>query len=48
MRPPNVWGFKQEPSDKPVKHVLRADADPIACYADGRIQKILLAINTIS
>lgn len=41
MRPPMVWGFIQDPSEKKIKHVLRAEADPKKCYVDGRIEKVL-------
>lgn len=44
MRPPNVWSFHQDPSEVPVKHVLRAEADPKACYTDGRIEAVLTSI----
>ena len=27
--------------DEKIAHVLRYDADPVSCYRDGRIEKIL-------
>lgn len=48
MRPPKVWGFQQDPSEKPVKHVLRAEADPKACYADGRIEAVLVNVEAMA
>lgn len=48
MRPPKVWGFKQDPSEAPVKHVLRAEADPRACYTDGRIEAVLASVDSFA
>jgi len=42
-----VWGFVQDPSEKKVKHVLRAEADPKKCYVDGRIEKVLTNVERI-
>lgn len=31
-----------------MKHVLRAEADPRACYADGRIDTVLASIDSFA
>ena len=41
MRPPNVWNFFQDKNEEKIPHVLRADANPMECYTDGRVEKIL-------
>ena len=38
MRPPYIWNFFEEGSHTP--HILRAEADPVKCYVDGRIEKL--------
>lgn len=47
MRPPIVWNFRQDPSEDKIAHVLRARANPVKCYEDGRIEKIQEAITLI-
>ena len=47
MRPPIVWNFCQDPSEDKIPHVLRAKANPVKCYEDGRIEKIQEAISAI-
>ena len=47
MRPPVVWNFTQDASEDRIPHVLRAKANPVKCYEDGRIEKIQEAITAI-
>ena len=48
IRPPNYWNFVEEgPNEQRVKHVLRANAKPTESYEDGRVQKIMTAIEEI-
>lgn len=36
------WNFIEDcPDDQKVEHVLRYDANPVACYSDGRVEVIL-------
>jgi hypothetical protein len=39
MRPPFVWNFFEQGNQTP--HVLRAEADPVKCYVDGRIESLM-------
>ena len=43
FRPENkYWNFIEDcPEEQKVDHVLRYDANPVACYSDGRVEKIL-------
>ena len=48
IRPPNYWNFVEEgPKENHIKHVLRATAKPNDSYEDGRVQKILTAVEEI-
>jgi hypothetical protein len=33
----HIWNLEIEEADKKVEHVLRAGADPVKSYEDGRI-----------
>ena len=44
MRPPMVWNFFQDAGEEKIPHILRAKANPVKCYEDGRIEKIQEAI----
>lgn len=46
MRPPFCWNFFEDSEDK-TPHVLRHNADPGACYADGRVQDLMEDISNI-
>ena len=46
MRPPYIWNFFEEGMDTP-HHILRADADPAKCYADGRIESLMADITQL-
>merc|ERR1711957_181689 len=48
LRPPYYWNFFEDgPSPDRVDHVLRHNADPIKCYSDGRIEKIMENIEQV-
>jgi regulator of RNase E activity RraB len=48
IRPPMYWNFFEDgPEMSRVQHVLRHNAKPAECYSDGRIEKILQAIEEI-
>lgn len=48
IRPPFYWNFFEDgPEVNRVKHVLRYNADPVKCYTDGRVEKILTTIEEI-
>ena len=47
MRPPVVWNFRQDNGEEKIPHVLRARANPVKSYEDGRIEKIQEAITLI-
>lgn len=46
MRPPFCWNFFEDSEEK-TPHILRAEAAPLDCYKDGRVQSILLDIEQI-
>ncbi len=46
MRPPHIWNFF-DPNAKSSPHILRAEADPFKCYADGRIESVMEDIQTL-
>ena len=45
MRPPYIWNFFEEGDETP--HILRAEADPAKCYADGRIESLMADITQL-
>lgn len=45
MRPPFIWNFFEEGDETP--HILRAEADPAKCYADGRIESLMADITQL-
>lgn len=48
IRPPMYWNFFEDgPDISRVAHVLRHNAKPTECYTDGRVEKILTAIEEI-
>ena len=48
IRPPNYWNFIEEgEAENKVAHVLRYNAKPTEAYEDGRVQKIMTAIEEI-
>lgn len=48
IRPPMYWNFMEDgPVEGRVRHVLRYNAKPTECYNDGRVEKILAAIEEI-
>lgn len=48
IRPPVYWNFFEDgPEEERVKHVLRHNAKPTDAYCDGRVEKILTAIEEI-
>lgn len=42
MRPPFIWNFFVQGDQTP--HILRAEADPMKCYVDGRIESLFADI----
>lgn len=42
MRPPFIWNFFEKGDYTP--HILRAEADPMKCYVDGRIESLFADI----
>lgn len=48
VRPPKYWNFFEDgPESEKVDHVLRYNAKPVECYADGRIEKIMENLDRI-
>lgn len=48
LRPPYYWNFFEDCKEEDkVQHVLRHNANPVECYKDGRIEKILQNIEEI-
>ena len=48
LRPPYYWNFFEDCKEEDkVTHVLRYNANPVECYKDGRIEKILQSIEEI-
>lgn len=48
MRPPEVWNFfDDKAAHEKVRHVLRYNANPAACYKDGRVERIMKNIEEI-
>jgi hypothetical protein len=43
MRPPFIWNFFEQGDQTP--HILRAEADPMKCYVDGRIESLMADIS---
>ena len=48
LRPGRIWNFFQDPEDEKVDHVMRHDANPDACYIDGRVKEILNNIDEMA
>lgn len=48
MRPPKIWNFFDDSEGDKIDHVIRHDANPVACYQDGRIQKIMSNVQEIA
>ena len=48
MRPPKIWNFFDDNDSEKIEHVIRHDANPVACYQDGRIQKIMTNVQEIA
>jgi len=44
----HVWDFEIENPALRVPHVMRAGADPIKSYEDGRVQKIFEKVNKMA
>jgi hypothetical protein len=44
----HIWDFEMENPALKVPHVMRAGADPIKSYEDGRVQKIFEKVNRMA
>lgn len=44
----HIWDFEMENPALKVPHVMRAGADPIKSYEDGRVQKIFEKVNKMA
>lgn len=48
MRPPKIWNFFDDSQGEKIDHVIRYNANPAACYQDGRIQKIMANVQEVA
>jgi hypothetical protein len=46
MRPPYIWNFFEDGLEA-QHHILRAEADPAKCYADGRVESLMADITQL-